>query len=195
MIRVALRPEPENFDERVRKPGQNALAEGKDPLPAYWRRCLKDLWNAYDRTCAYVGVYIPPVVGGRTVEHYVAKSSDDAVAYEWGNYRLACQRMNARKGVFDDLLDPFEIQNSWFALEFVGLQVLPSPQLSEERREQVTMTIARLHLNDEECVELRSEYFDDYRNREISWNNLCKMSPFIAREVERQGLKLQPLPL
>ncbi len=42
MIRVELRPEPTDFDERVRQPGRRALADDRDPLPAYWRRCLDD---------------------------------------------------------------------------------------------------------------------------------------------------------
>ena len=37
--------------------------------------------------------------------------------YEWLNYRLACSRMNSRKGVMPNILDPFEVENEWFVLE------------------------------------------------------------------------------
>src|SRR5688572_19679174 len=123
MIRVTPAPEPEHFDARVRQPGLRALAElvGEVPekrrpgrprvirasrredlksehFPKCWTEVLDDLCQAYDRICAYVGLYIEQVTGSPTVDHMVAKTKNWTLAYEWSNYRLACALMNTRKG-------------------------------------------------------------------------------------------------
>ena len=56
MIPVARQPEPEIFDEQVRKRGKHWLREQAWPLdappvdasqlPAYWRETQKELWTA-----------------------------------------------------------------------------------------------------------------------------------------------------
>ena len=51
----------------------------------------------------------------------VAKSMRWDQVYEWANYRLACSLMNARKDAIASVLDPFEIEDGWFALELVGV--------------------------------------------------------------------------
>jgi 5-methylcytosine-specific restriction endonuclease McrA len=129
MIRVHLAPEPSTFDAEVRQPGLNALAElvgepsrvrtgpkrpkiadrredirSKD-FPTYWREALPDLLTAYHRICAYTALYIHRITGAQSVDHMAAKSSHWRDVYEWNNYRLACARVNSRKGVKSPL-DP-----------------------------------------------------------------------------------------
>ena len=116
MIHVAPKDEPPDFDERVRQPGLKALERGDNPLPAYWRRCLDDLYRQYDRICAYACVLIPPVTRGRSVEHFAPKKKHRDHTYEWDNYRLVCSVMNSRKWEFEDVLDPFEISDEWFQM-------------------------------------------------------------------------------
>lgn len=188
MIHVDLQPEPAYFDAKVRKLGAAALARAADPLPSHWRHCLDDLHKAYQGICAYLCIYIPRGTGGCTVEHFVAKSSSPNLAYEWNNYRLACSLMNARKNVFDDVLDPFNVITGWFQLEFSGLQVLPAPELSPSDAKAVQDTIDRLNLNDQECRDARAEWYDEYRRGHVDFDFLKRRSPFVAIEVERQGL-------
>jgi hypothetical protein len=67
MIPVALQPEPEDFDTKVRQPGLAWLAEhGIAPasplpkasgLPAYWSQSNKQLWTAYSGVCAYLAIF------------------------------------------------------------------------------------------------------------------------------------------
>lgn len=211
MIRVELQPEPESFDEKVRQPGLRAIREmtgqrsdrsagrphskiaerpediPSSKLPAYWRECLPDLLDAYRRICAYVAMYIERVTGDGSVDHLVAKSREIDATYEWSNYRLACRRMNARKGAIPDVLDPCTIEEGWFQIELAAYQVVPAPDLDQERRDRVQKTIDRLGLSDVDCRELRREYHQAYQEGDISFDWLARRSPFLARELERQG--------
>ncbi len=212
MIRIQPAPEPADFDENVRQPGLSAIAEmvGEEQLKKrrgpkrekiveqsedipsgklkdYWTKALKDLIKAYGRVCAYTSCYIPKVVGTATVDHMIPKSRAQDLVYEWSNYRLACLRMNTRKGDHGDVLDPFEIQDGWFALELVGFQVIPGEMLDSLARERVKATIKRLDLNDDDCRELREEYAHEYWEAGRSFDYLRRRAPFVARELERQG--------
>jgi 5-methylcytosine-specific restriction endonuclease McrA len=107
MIPVTPQPEPANFDVKVRQPGQRWVArQGLDPgqpvpsgtqLKPYWTECLPQLTELYGRVCAYVCLYIPKITGSPSVEHFVPKSQQLGLAYEWSNYRLVCAKMNSRK--------------------------------------------------------------------------------------------------
>ena len=91
MIRVAPAAEPAQFDERVRQPG---LADRhwrrlvpkrpfRLPFKPYWHRVTDDLLASYNRTCAYLSMYIPKGVGTPSVDHMVAKSKAWDQVYEW----------------------------------------------------------------------------------------------------------------
>ena len=196
MIPVRPGPEPPAFDVDVRQPGLRAIAElvGEAPprtagqrhaqvaglreeipaaaFPPYWREALDDLLASYDRIC---------------VDHMVAKSVCWDQVYEWRNYRLACALMNSRKGVIASVLDPFEIDESWFGLELVEFQVVRRGDLPPEVAVAVDGTIERLRLNSSACCEARLEYAEDYWQRHISVDYLTRHSPFVARELLRQG--------
>ena len=197
MIRVVPAAEPAQFDERVRQPGLASIAglaakvgskEAISPsqFKPYWRRVTDDLLASYNRTCAYLSMYIPKGVGTPSVDHMVAKSKAWDQVYEWSNYRLACLLMNARKGVAD-VLDPFEVGNGWFALELVEFQVVPGHGLPADVHARVVETIATLHLSDGVCCEARAEYAREYWAGEISLSHLRRHAPFVAQELARQG--------
>ena len=198
MIPVAAQPEPASFDQRVRQPGLAWLHEHgialDQTLPAnttikrYWRECLDDLHQAYGGICAYTCMYINPVTGSSSVDHYVAKSKRGDLAYEWNNYRLACGRMNSRKRAFDDVLDPFCLASDMFRLQLAIGHIYPNPELAPQVRENVEQTIARLALDDTRCRNLRAEWFNNYVIEEITANYLKRKSPFVWQEAQRQGL-------
>lgn len=211
MIRVTPAEEPLTFEAQVRQPGRRAIAElvGETPLriagqryaqvaesreeipagafPAYWSRALDDLMERYHRICCYSSLYIHPVTGARSVDHMVAKSMRWDQVYEWTNYRLACSLMNARKDAIASVLDPFEIEDSWFALELVGFQVVSGEGLAGDDLVAVEDTIQRLRLNDLICCDARAEYAEDYWNRQVRFDYLTRRAPFVARELQRQG--------
>ena len=210
MIRVKLAQEPADFDSKVRQPGLRAIAEmvgepnlpkrrGKqreviahskdaipaDKFPSYWTAALPALLEGYGRVCAYMSFYIERVTGAASVDHMLPKSVSWDQIYEWRNYRLACPLMNSRKNDYRDVLDPFEIEDDWFRIEWVGYQVIPANDLPEAIEQRVQTTIDRLKLNDYECLKLREEYVEAFQKHGISLNWLRQRAPFLAREVER----------
>ena len=57
MIHVDPRPEPADFDQKVRKRGNHWLAShAQGEWKEYWRDCLDDLYCCYDGVCAYLGL-------------------------------------------------------------------------------------------------------------------------------------------
>lgn len=197
MIPVAPQPEPTGFDHRVRQPGlrwmQKKGIDIAQPLPSgtvlesYWRECLPELYHAYGGVCAFVSIHIPRTTGARSVEHFVAKSPEPSQAYEWSNFRLACSKMNARKNIFDDVLDPFTLSPDTFQLNLFDGAIRVNPELSANDQRAAQTTIDRLGLDDEDCREDRREYFDDYcNNRDEAV--LKRKAPFVWYEAKRQNL-------
>ncbi len=194
MIHIEPKPEPAVFDKRVRKPGSKFLeryeTETKKPeFPDYWTRILALLHDQYGGICAYSCHWMPYDTGADTVEHFLPKSLYPCKAHEWTNYRLVCATLNGRKGDHMDTLDPFEIENGWFVLRFPSLQVFPSDGLKPELAAKVQATIDRLRLNDyATCLRSRLRYVDCYCRRSFTFEHLQEEAPFIAMELQRQGL-------
>lgn len=61
--------------------------------------------------------------------------------------------------------------------------------LPEALRGEVQATIDRLKLDDARCRRARASYYDLYVARHLSFSGLEMLSPFVAFEVMRQGLK------
>ncbi len=211
MIPVARAAQPNDFDAKVRQPGLRAIAEmvGKaspyprkagrgfpkiaaaedeipsDAFPPFWTAALDDLMVAYHETCAYSCFRIHPVTGARAVDHFVPKSRSWRRVYEWSNYRLCAARMNARKGDFRGVLDPFEVREGWFHLELLGFQVVPNPKLPAPTRAKIQATIDRLGLND--FARDREADAERYWDGSVRLGDLKRESPFVAYELHRQG--------
>ena len=140
MIPVAAKPEPAAFDAAVRQKGLAHLILGDFPLnlplppnadiEPYWRACLTDLHQAYGGVCAYLCVFFERVMGGGSVDHFIAKSANAGLAYEWDNYRLACSTMNSRKREYSDVLDPFFLAPDQFRLQLSTGHIYPNQDLN-----------------------------------------------------------------
>ncbi|MEZ6129512.1 MAG: hypothetical protein R3C59_12585 [Planctomycetaceae bacterium] len=215
MIPVAMAPEPAAFDKQIRKPGLLAIAEmvGEKPgrskgrpfskvcdrreeipsvkFPPYWTNCLDDLMRAYREVCSYSCFRIHPVTGARSADHCLPKSRRWDLAYEWSNYRLACSLMNSRKGILEDVLDPFEIESETFVLELVFFTVRPNPILPRKIQRQADSTIETLRLNESVLTRRRGHDAEQYWSGEVSLKVLLQESPFVAHELRRQG-RLRP---
>ncbi|MGP3699892.1 hypothetical protein [Rhodobacter sp. NSM] len=218
MLKVNRAPAPADFRGKVTTPGLRAIAEmigkgtagksyerthGKsykkiadnasdippEKFPPYWREALTDLMKSYNETCAYICMRIHPVTGGGSVDHFAAKSASWRRAYQWGNYRLCCSRINSKKNNFSDVVDPFLAAPDSFQLELLTFQVKPSDDLDPAERTKVDETIRRLGLNDF-CRD-REAHAEDYWDNQISLKVLRRESPFVAYELYRQN-KLKP---
>jgi 5-methylcytosine-specific restriction endonuclease McrA len=215
MIPVAAADEPKEFDEKVRKPGLDAIRElvGERPLinrrgprrtkvadhraqipsdefPPFWRESLPDMLTVYARVCAYLSLYIEHGTGSPTVDHVLPKSRRWDRVYEWTNYRLACSLINSKKQDLDLVHDPFGIAAGLFAIEFVECQVVPGPAAVGSARDQVAETIETLGLWRKECCDARREYYECYVDRHIDLAYLERRAPFIAGELRRQEMLL-----
>ncbi len=199
MIHVDSQPEPGSFDGKVRQKGLAWLKKMQisldQPLPPqtniqpYWRDCLDEMHTSYNGCCAYLAVYFERVTGGGSVDHFIAKSRRVDLAYEWSNYRLACSKVNSRKREYEDVLDPFIVENGWFRLELLASgRIFPNPQLSNEDQQSVKATINRLGLDDPGNREMRLRHYQHYVDGSCTANFLKKYSPFVWMEASRQNL-------
>ena len=95
MIRVQAQTEPQDFNEKIRLPGQKFLQDtiAKNFKPTtewnkrrgcYWVKAIPDLHIKYKKICAYSSLWLPPAKG--TVDHYIPKSKNHTLAYEWKNF-------------------------------------------------------------------------------------------------------------
>ncbi len=204
MIPVQPREEPPEFDARVRQRGEVWILEKNlnrntplpvginYPKPAYWAKqpdgysCLEQLYEIYERVCAYTGLYITD--GAKSVDHFVPKSLKVGLAFEWGNYRLACRNINSSKQDFEDVLDPFLLQAEVFFLDLDTGKIFVNPALeSTSLGIQAQQTIARLRLWTEQYNNLRSDYFAAFKRGDISASFLKIHAPFVYLEAQRQG--------
>lgn len=135
-----------------------------------------------------MGVSIHGTMGGSSVDHFVPGSADPALLYEWSNYRLACRVMNSRKGVRRDVLDPFEVEHGWFALDLdEGAQIRAGDDLDPSVHAEVIATIARLRLHDDFCVRARSGFLNEWLAGHIDESFFRRKAPFVWHEARRQG--------
>lgn len=194
MIHVDLQPEPINFHRDVRIPGKSFLQ--RVPVPSgkqwknkdYWKRTSADLYGAYNGICAYTGLWFSKSTAPVSVDHILPKSKRPELAYEWNNYRLTTQIMNNYK---DDnlIVDPFEIHNGDFILDFPSCLIKANPNLPREKIDKIQFTIDVLKLNsNDDQVQARCDIIISFVNEEISKQYLKRRYPFIAYELERQNL-------
>lgn len=195
MIHVTRQPEPNDFDVLVRRPGAKFLRACPRPTSkqfvshSYWRQILPQLHSAYHGICAYSCHWIPFDTGFDTVEHFISKKRHPNQAYEWNNYRLVCGTLNGRKREFTDVIDPFLVNNGDFQIKFPSMLVKASKNIHASVQKQVEDSIVRLGLNDEgTCLKSRLHWVSEYCANHITFDHLKRHAPFIAFELERQGI-------
>ncbi|MCK6622570.1 MAG: hypothetical protein HUU32_15700 [Calditrichaceae bacterium] len=194
MIPVTPQPEPPKFSSRVREPGNIFLQEVPNPSSEqwkgkeYWRRVLPEMRDLYRGICAYCARKIPYSTGSATIDHFISKSVQPQLAYEWNNYRYVSSRFNARKGT-QTILDPFTIDEDWFTIDFSSYFIRPNEDLPSDLQKRIEETIIILKLNDDEdLVEERRAWIQSFFDGQISFEHLEVEFPFIAHELARQNL-------
>lgn len=196
MIPVAPQPEPLLFDQKVRVPGLKYLKKCSGITITtkqwskhdYWKNIRYVMHDAYYGICAYCATWIPRE-SNPNIDHFIPKSKRPDLAYEWSNYRLAYQLVNTHKGNYEDVIDPFILGDNWFFLDFPSLLIKPNPELSDEDKHKVWWTVKRLKLNDDEMfIHSRNWWLEAYCRGYTPFSYLKRNSPFVAHELERQGL-------
>ena len=191
MIKVSLQPEPRNFDTNVRQLGNRLLSRGiptsSKGYKNYWKKISHDLHRAYRGVCAYSCMYIMPP---GSVDHFLPKVQHPNLAYEWSNYRLSSPRVNQHKGDSLDVIDPFNVQEGWFVLDFPSCLVKASDDLPEVIFNQVENTIRVLKLNDDDTlVQERCDIMLEYSDGAVTIDFLSRRYPFLAQEIIRQEIQ------
>jgi hypothetical protein len=158
----------------------------------YWTRAIPALHRAYRGYCAYLARYIE-LVETPTTDHFVAlhDSTDPMLAYTWSNYRLAHHLVNSVKSAIPDVLDPFEIGEGWFAIDFGTFETAIGPKAPSEQRSAIQRTITALRLDGRELAITRGRAAERYWSRRLLLKSLEDDEPFLASELRRQG-RLNP---
>ncbi|WP_339742880.1 hypothetical protein [uncultured Maricaulis sp.] len=192
MIRVAAKPEYPDFDRNVRRPGAAFLAVCPAPTSAefksknYWSKAAPSLHAAYSGICAYTAMYMPEQ---GTVDHFLPKVDYPSLAYEWANFRLANGRVNNAKGNSPNIIDPFEVEDTWFHMDVPDCLLRSNPSLERALRRRINMTINSLRLNqDDSYVQERCNILMEYARADISMDFLQRRYPFLAKELVRQDI-------
>lgn len=186
MIRFERVPEPPDFDEKARVPGNQWLVAhpGEGRPRDFWTPFKGRLAQGFRNLCAYSAMYEP--VG--TVDHFVSCHEDRAKAYEWQNYRYCAGWINSSKGSVPagDLLDPFDVETGWFQIHIPSLQLRVSDSIPDWLRERAENVLTRLHLRDDERImRQRGEWYRMYRSGELSRHGLEGKAPLIAAAIKR----------
>jgi hypothetical protein len=189
MIPVQPAAEPPSFDSLVRQRGARFLRGNGRPTArqfkkhAYWKDCIDDLRVAYGGICAYSSMWVAAL---GSVDHFQSKGVRPDLAYEWSNYRFAAEKLNGFKGNSADVLDPFQIQPGWFALDLSTFFVLRGIVPTSDIGRKVDDTIRVLRLNDDSLVRQRFHVAKDYADGDVTLAYLERRYPFIAFELKRQ---------
>lgn len=160
-----------------------------DPRKADGKSTLDDMMDLYGQQCAYLAMYIEKATGSPTVDHFIPRSTDWRLVYEWSNYRLSAACVNTAKGV-REVVDPFEVRAGWFELNFATFHVQRGRGAPSAQHTKIDGTLPLLNLRD--CWRQRQEYVKRYQlgpgNKGIDLAYLEHRAPFIASELRRQGM-------
>lgn len=192
MIKVDKPDEPDGFDEHVRQPGRKWLEARRGRAIRYprklwnkWRPCRDSLEEAFERRCGYAACRI----SSGQVEHFESwKVCDESgrrrLAYEWSNYRWILPQLNGRKTTHA-VLDPYEVEDDWFELDIISLNLDLTDRVPIEMRDVAERTMRALGLRrDPLLLKLREEALELYMEG-LSMRHLQRISPLVARAIER----------
>lgn len=209
MIPVKPAPEPELFDEEVRRPGQAFLKQlgvsknipSQIQIPwsrgRFWSKCADSLEKSYNHICCYVAIKINGSNSHekRSVEHFIPKSISPWLAYEWSNLRLACRKANSNRGT-KPVIDPFLVKPDDFRLDLFTFELFPNPELAVERQNQIRETIYNIDLNNDYWKKIMQKYYLQHiENIKLMDSNasnkfLFDNAPIVLAEVQRLPKKI-----
>lgn len=186
--------EPEDFNARCRIPGNlwlEARPEARRPRD-FWSPFKAHLAVGFKHLCAYSALHIPALTG--SVDHFIPFDSDNgrSNAYEWANFRYCQHWVNSSKRNLgqDQLLDPLNVQEGWFRLDYPSLQLIPTDAIPGEFRERAHFTIERLRLvHDERVIRQRRAWLQEYEAGHVSLDLLARYAPLVADLVRRENLQ------
>ena len=198
MIRVAPIPPTASYEDEVRIPGGAYLATNPHPSREefnrhdFWREIHDEMYTAYGGICMYCASWTPRTPGGASlqqssIDHFLPKSLVPALAYDWSNFRLCRNDINANKAIELYIPDPFSIRNQWFEVDFTTWRVGPSATAPPYISHRIRFASSKLGLNDDYYVEERQSAAAIYVHRPAERAELRQLYPFLTAELERQA--------
>lgn len=192
-VHPAVLIEPPAFDAMCRQKGLQWLAahprvarKGNQRPKPFWSVFKPQLADAFRDLCAYSAMYEP--VG--TVDHFVPVDANEALAYEWGNYRFASAWINSSKQKSQAVLDPLQVQDGWFEVLLPSLQLIVTDKVPDHLHALAVDTLKRLHLQDDErVIRQRRRWYRLFQDGKLNLQGLREMAPLIAAAVEKQQLR------
>ena len=178
-------PEPVDFDQQCRCPGNQWLQEhprAKRPIDL-WTRFKFELADGFFDLYAFSVMYIP----NGTVDHFLSFKNYPHLAYEWSNYRYCAGWINSSKQNTDDeILDPFEVEDGWFEILLPSLQLVVSKRVPHHLRKKAEYTLQRLHLcDDERIMRQRRAWYRSYQEGGLTLKELSRKAPLIAEAIAK----------
>ena len=82
--------------------------------------------------------------------------------------------MNSFKGVFEDVLDPFDVNNAWFCMSFNNGAISANANIASSTIAKIDLTILRLKLNTPELCRRRLSDFYECMSGKVSQDHLKK---------------------
>lgn len=182
-----------SFYKQVTVPGRRYLREHPEArgklLPNLWNACRNDVYRAYHGICAYLAVYLVEAAGYE-VDHYIPKSRNAQLAFQWSNLRLSSSHANKKKWAHH-VCDPFTLPVGAFEINFLTGRILVSRRLPKELRIDLSNTIRILDLNSQAARATRFQPYAKYKRGSLDVETLTNWYPFAAFEMMRQG-RLKP---
>ena len=130
------------------------------------------------------------------VDHFLSKNKRRNLAYEWGNYRYIAGTVNSSKKTLDDqILDPFEVQDSWFEVLLPSMQLVTTADLPAALLPKAKLTMEKLQLDNGRKVRRnRQRWYEDYKAQKITSAGLQDFAPLVAKAVAKWLSTSKPLP-
>lgn len=206
MINVIAPLPPAHYHAQVRVPGLAFLAGTPQPtrhdwsVHRYWKEVHEDLYLSLGGICSYCATFTPrrrgtSGVDHTSIDHFIPKAKNHALAYEWSNFRLCRARLNNRKDNFQDVTDPYLISTGEFCLDFFNFSIYPKASLTVQKKNEIAQCLTRLELNtDDLYVNERARAVYSYVENKLSSQDLKKFFPFIASEMDSQEFDKNFLP-
>jgi hypothetical protein len=203
MMKITIPPPPQNFQNRVSVPGEAFLKINPSPKASEWRRhshwtqVHTELYESYHGICNYCSSWSPRSLEGvpqnndwqTSIDHYKPKSKYPRDAYKWENFRLCRRRLNNLKKDYTDIIDPTEIENDWFWIDFTSFLLKPSPTLKDrDLYSKIFQTIKILRLNtDNDYINERKNVIAFYSLDIINKSYIQSKYPFMYYQMELQN--------
>lgn len=190
MKRIAPVPEHPDWQKECLDPG--AAWAYSNPGAArprdYWtgrdRKFNRHLAAGVGELCSYTATWAP----NGQMDHYepwarLRGTAREIVAYEWTNFRYACEWFNKAKGSAD-VPDPHVVEDDWFQLLLPSLELVATDRVPPSERARVENVLRWLG-RDDRALATRRAYWRAWLDGEITLSALYRWAPLLADAIAR----------